>query len=109
VRVLYGEGVANHTGPESCAAAREDRGEALTGECVGQPLSGENQLRGADVLRPAEGNTVCVVIARRPPTPRRRRTWHAQTPFAREPGDLQTARVWRHTDRVRKAGGCSRR
>jgi transposase len=57
VRVFHGEGVASHTGPESCAAAREDRGEALTGECVGQPSSGENHLRGADAFRPAEGNT----------------------------------------------------
>ena len=51
MQVLYGEGLASHTGPESCVAVREDRCEALTGECVGQPLSGENQLRGADVLR----------------------------------------------------------
>jgi hypothetical protein len=51
VQVLYGEGLANRTVPESCAAVREDRGEALTGECVGQPLSGETQLRGADVNR----------------------------------------------------------
>jgi hypothetical protein len=109
VQVLYGEGVANHTGPESCAAVREDRGEALTGECVGQPLSGENQLRGADVLRPAEGNTAGVANARHSLTPRRRRTWHAQTPSAREPGDLQTVRVRRHADRVGKAGGHSRR
>jgi hypothetical protein len=88
VQVLYGEGAASHTGPESCAAAREGRGEALTGECVGQPLSGENQLRGADVLRPAEGNRARVVNARRSPTPRRRRTWHAQTPSGREPDFL---------------------
>ena len=68
MRVLCGEGIASHTGPELCATIREDRGEALTGECVGQPLSGENQLRGADVLRPAEGNTARVVNrdARRP-------------------------------------------
>ena len=78
MQVLYGEGLASHTGPESCVAVREDRCEALTGECVGQPLSGENQLRGADVLRPSEGNTACVDSARRSPTPRRRRTWHAQ-------------------------------
>jgi hypothetical protein len=26
----YGEGIANHTGPESCAVVREDGGEALT-------------------------------------------------------------------------------
>jgi hypothetical protein len=28
----YGEGPANHTGPESCAGVREGEGEALTGE-----------------------------------------------------------------------------
>jgi RNA-directed DNA polymerase len=32
VQVHHDEGVANHIGPESCAVAREDRGEALTGE-----------------------------------------------------------------------------
>jgi hypothetical protein len=42
VKVLFGEGVANHTDPESCAATREGRSEALTGDSVGQPLSGEN-------------------------------------------------------------------
>jgi hypothetical protein len=109
VEVLYGEGVASHTGPESCAAAREGRGEALTGECVGQPSSGENQLRGADALRPAEGNTARVVSARRPSTPRRRRPWHAQTPLAREPGDLQAIPAGPRGDRAGKAGGRRRR
>ena len=109
VQVLYGEGLASHTGPESCVAVREDRCEALTGECVGQPLSGENQLRGADVLRPSEGDTACVDSARRSPTPRRRRTWHAQNPSVREPGDLQAVRGGHCTDRVGKAGGHSRR
>ena len=64
VQVLCGEGVANRTDPESCAATREGRSEALTGDSVGQPLSGENQLRGADAFRPAEGNTAHVAIAR---------------------------------------------
>jgi hypothetical protein len=41
VQVPYDEGVANHIGPESCAAARKGQGEALTGECTGQPLSRE--------------------------------------------------------------------
>jgi hypothetical protein len=49
--------VASNTGPESCAAVREDRGKALTADWVGQPLSGEYQLRSANVLRPAEVNT----------------------------------------------------
>jgi len=34
--VSYREGVASHTGPESCADAREGRGEALTGERAGR-------------------------------------------------------------------------
>jgi len=54
----HGEGVATRTGPESCAAAREDRGEALTGVRTGQVLSRVIHaplrkwwvLRGADAL-----------------------------------------------------------
>jgi len=37
----YGEGVATHAGPESCAVDREDQGEALTGVRAGQPWSRE--------------------------------------------------------------------
>jgi hypothetical protein len=36
VQVHYGEGVANHAGPELCTAYREVCGEALTGERAGQ-------------------------------------------------------------------------
>jgi len=54
----YSEGLATHTGPESCVAVREDGGEALTGESAGRPLSREihapsvkrRAFRGADVL-----------------------------------------------------------
>jgi hypothetical protein len=54
----YGEGVATHTGPESCAVAREGGGEALTGGRAGQVLSREIyapprerwSLRGADAV-----------------------------------------------------------
>lgn len=54
----YGEGVASHTGPESCVDARKGGGEALTGVRVGRVLSRENHplprerwvLRGADAL-----------------------------------------------------------
>ena len=109
MKVLYGEGVASRTGSESCTASREGRSEALTGDCVGQPLSGENQLRGADAFRPAEGNTVHVAIARHGPALRRRRTWHAQTPSAREPGYLWAVLADFCEDRVGKAGGRSRR
>ena len=44
MQVLCDEGVAIHIGPESCAVAREGHGEALTGECIGQPSSRERVL-----------------------------------------------------------------
>ena len=52
MEVSYGEGVASHTDLESCAAVREGRGEALTGECAGRVSSREiyGQLRGADAV-----------------------------------------------------------
>jgi RNA-directed DNA polymerase len=39
MQVPYGEDVASHTGPESCVAAREGVGEALTGVRAGWVLS----------------------------------------------------------------------
>jgi hypothetical protein len=39
VEVHYDEGVANRIGPEPCAGARKDTGEASVGECIGQPWS----------------------------------------------------------------------
>ena len=39
MQVHHDEGVANRIDPESCANIREDIGEALTGERIGQPLS----------------------------------------------------------------------
>lgn len=74
MQVLYGEGVAIHTGPESFAGRREATREALTGERIGQPSSGENPfIRSADALIPAEGNTVGRVIASARQAPRRLR------------------------------------
>jgi hypothetical protein len=61
VKVPYGEGVAIHAGPESCAGARKGVREALTGERAGRPLSREmtdprrepRVLRGADAVVPS--------------------------------------------------------
>jgi hypothetical protein len=90
VQVHYGEGVANHTGPESCAVYREVCGEALTGERAGQPLSREIILfQDADVVALTEGNTNGCSIASARTVLRGRRPWHARKLFAREPGDLQ--------------------
>lgn len=41
MQVRCTEGLANHSGPESCADIREGVSEALTGERAGQPLSCE--------------------------------------------------------------------
>ena len=48
----YGEGLATHTGPESCDVVREDRVEASTGGWAGRVFSRESTfLRGADAVR----------------------------------------------------------
>ena len=44
MQVRCTEGLANHSGPESCAGIREGVSEALTGEYAGQPLSCERLL-----------------------------------------------------------------
>ena len=89
MQVLYDEGLANHIGPESCVDIREDVGEALTGERIGQPLSRESDLlSGADAVLLAEGNTDGRVNASVRTTRRGRRPWHVQKLLVREPGDL---------------------
>jgi hypothetical protein len=90
VKVLCSEGIANHTGPESCAVHRE----VLTGETVGQPLSRESfkLVQGADAVSVVEGNTDGHALASARTTLRGLRPWHVETLFAREPGDLQPGR-----------------
>ena len=52
MKVSYSEGLANHTGSESCGVAREGGCEALTGEGAGRVFSREKLLlRDADALR----------------------------------------------------------
>ena len=89
MRVRCTEGLANHSDPESCATAREGRGEALTGECIGQPLSRENPVtrvptRFSTWKAKRSGTPSQVPVSIR----RGRRTWHVRTLLAWEPGDL---------------------
>ena len=88
MKVRHSEGVAIHIGPEPCIVDREVRDEASVGERTGQPLSRETLNPGADAVSSAEGNTNRRIIASAWSTRRGRRTWHVQTLFAREPGDL---------------------
>ena|SRR5437870_5791693 len=47
----YGEGLATHTGPESCGVARKGGVEALTGVRAGRVLSRERHIhRDADAV-----------------------------------------------------------
>ena len=65
MKVPYGEGLASHTGPESCVDTRKGIGEALTGGVQAGLLSHErNKLQGAHAVPKAEGNTGCSDIAR---------------------------------------------
>jgi hypothetical protein len=90
VRVHYDEGLANHIGPEPCAVVREDLGEASVGDRIGQPLSHENSILGADAVAIAEGDTDGRVIASAQPAQRGPRPWHVRTLLVREPGDLMS-------------------
>ena len=92
MQVHHSERVAIYADPESCAAVREDSGEALTGEHAGQPLSRERLIPSADTVTYVEGNTQRYVTASISTTRRGLRTWHAWTLLAREPGDLGVGR-----------------
>ena len=52
MKVHCDEGVATRIGPESCALACEDQGEALAGGRVGWVLSRESTIPGADPVPP---------------------------------------------------------
>jgi hypothetical protein len=67
----FGEGVASHTGPESCGTSRKGRGEALTGGRAGRAIeprkhapSSDGHFRGPTLLEQAEGHMVRIVSAR---------------------------------------------
>ena len=61
----HGEGVASHSGPESCADGREAGGEALTGVHAGGASEPRKHHSGVPTLSSeAEGNTDHAVIAR---------------------------------------------
>jgi len=71
----YGEGLASHTGPESCVGRRKAAGEALTGVHADQPLSSEINFSGVPtLLSKAEGNIGHDVISEPYPDPAESKT-----------------------------------
>jgi hypothetical protein len=87
MRVLYGEGLASHTGSESCAGAREGVGEALTGECVGRVLSREITSSGCRRCTTKRKATSTVSVVREAGGPCAvEDPVHARKLFTREPG-----------------------
>src|SRR2546427_13259216 len=90
----YGEGIATHTGPESCGVVRKDGVEALTGVRAGRVLSRERTfLRGADAV----GRS-----GRPPPA-------HRYREMRRDPARSETPSTYGNTSRGSREIPCSPR
>ena len=91
----YGEGLATHTGPESCGAARKGGVEALTGERAGRVFSRERELTpGCRRCKEKRKATSGSPISRGAPESRAvRDPVHVRKHLAREPGDPRSARA----------------
>jgi len=63
VQVPDNKDVANHVVPESCAAHREVRREALTGVRIGQPLVRQESWRGPAGESPAQVRSSARLVA----------------------------------------------
>jgi hypothetical protein len=57
VRVSYGEGLASHSGPESCVCDRKVVGEALTGGAASRDIEPRklHKEQDASLVHPGEG------------------------------------------------------
>jgi len=84
----YGEGLASHTGPESCAGARKGSGEALTGVRAGRVLSREIPQTRVPTLSNGRKATPEASLSRDASGPCAvRDLGHVRKHLAREPGD----------------------
>jgi hypothetical protein len=79
VKVRYDEGVATRIGPEPCADGREAIGKASVGDSIGQPLSRDRNIPGADAVMMAESKMVERANASARSARRGQRPWHVQT------------------------------
>ncbi|RLB79570.1 MAG: hypothetical protein DRH17_13570 [Deltaproteobacteria bacterium] len=114
MKVPYAEGLASHSGPESCGGGREATAEALTGESVGQVLSRENRFSsGCRRALNRRKATRCGSLTQEPHGPRVvEDPGHARKLPAREPGDPAPDLVqsWtRPAQRTLRGHGCDER
>ena len=84
----YGKGLATHAGHESCLDDPQGRGEALTVERTGGPLSSEITFPGCGPCG-VRGNATSGAASKASGTGIRRsqRTWHVRKLHARKSGD----------------------
>jgi len=92
VKVRHDEGVAIRIGPKPCIVGREASGEASAGDGIGQPLSRDRNIPGANAVEIAEGNMDGRTNASARSAWRGQRPWHVSTLPAREPGGLAFGR-----------------
>jgi len=105
----YGEGIANHAGPESCAGGGNCVGEALTGVRAGRVLSRENTSPGCRRRGHRRKATPCAPITRGAQGPRAvRDPEHARKHLAREPGGPAVVCGTGKADRIGEPKGESR-
>ena len=93
----YKKGVASHLGPESCAGARKDIGEALTGGHAGRAIEPRNQRSGVPTLSRLRKAIPLAVLSRAARGPRAvKEPGHVRNLHAREPGEPVPARLADH-------------
>ena len=80
--------------PSRASASERAKAKRRLGECIGQPLSRERLILGADTVTCVEGKTDRRASASAWTTRRGLRTWHVQKLLVREPGDLGSTRRW---------------
>jgi hypothetical protein len=115
MKALHGEGLATHTGPESCAGVSNRAGEALTGVRAGRVLSRENpapRKRASGVPTPsekAEGHTGCADTRKARPDPARSETPGMYGRTSRGSREIpRSSAVRRDADRTGKSKDASR-